>query len=391
MMTTITYKFIKTPLYIGIPFNLWIGIIDDSGILHPVYKDTVGIKVEIIYPIDDSVIIYDNVDMPSSLTGFYFYTAKAQSIEFKISYMGTYGNPSPEIVSIQTINNITRYTGIDYYNLLKSEQPIGVYSNNFANNQDYSYIDDQSTANVIADADNILHDVGYNVFPELAPDIVDYSIQFFGFNISQSVIGDINKLLQVTANIKTISNLTLYNVETILAEFIYYLTGESIYVSVGVVIGNLYDYWLLGQPPYSTLGQTTYLLDMDNLNKNNIIIYDTTNIITDSQKYIIKNLINKITACYSLVNIIYSNIDPLSIYQDIGLTYPTDIRIVNTLSAIAYKNFEYNNYNFKWFNALSDIIQTYNIVDINITPASGSTINTTTKLVVTATYIVGRV
>lgn len=270
-------------------------------------------------------------------------------------------------INIQTVVSIEPASQQDFYNLLKQEEPAGVYSQS-TDIESYSYLDNWVTSGLFADAAKDGLESYLNVYPERATDLIDWYIQAFGSNIITPVYP--NQILQQINNLRLITSASAFVVTSNITEFIYNLTGFEVPVYIDDLTINVYDYWILGNVNHSTLGINTYLAQIPDNQVGKVYILNQ-GITTFNQDQV--NLINKFIS--SLIrptkqyNVVYNELmADLGFTLDIGDTYNGDIRLGNNFAIV------YNESAFYKFKAYKNIFTPQFITDIRVEPISGSTL-----------------
>lgn len=270
-------------------------------------------------------------------------------------------------INIQTVVSLEAATQQDFYNLLKQEEPGGVYSQS-TETESYSYLDNWVTSGLYADVAKDGLENYLNVYPELATDLIDWYIQAFDSNIITPAYP--NKLLQQINNLRLITTASAFVVTSNITEFIYNLTGFEIPVYIDDLTINVYDYWILGNVNNSTLGVNTYIAEIPTNQVGKVYILNQ-GIATFSQDQI--NLINRFIS--SLIrptkqyDVVYNELmADFGFTIDIGDTYNGDIRLGNNFAIVHSETAFYN------FIAYKNIFTPENVIDLRVEPISGSTI-----------------
>jgi len=271
--------------------------------------------------------------------------------------------------NIEVVLPLIPYSLMDYYNLLKQEEPQNVYTD-VQDSDSFTYLDNNTVAKLISESEISVYNSYFNVYPERANDLLDYYFEFFNFDIITPVYA--NELLQLINNLSLITNASRFTVSSNIASFIYFLTGVSVPVFINDNTFNILDYWILGLVGHSELSTTTYLLDSKIITTEGEIYILNGGLITfnELQTNLINNFINNLIRPTKVYEIFYNQtLDDVGLFTDLGATYEGDIRLL-TEFAIAYDTTTFTN-----FHAYADAFNPKSAISLIITPDINSTLN----------------
>lgn len=330
---------------------------------------TSSTTITLAYPLDGSVTQLSNNTFITNQIVAFGVTAVYSTI-----YYTTY--------NLQVVAPQSSPSQQDIYNLLKQEEPQGVYTQDTSITS-FTYLDNWVTSGLIAEGAATVFESFQNVYPEAATNLLDYYIEFFGNDIITPVYP--NALIQQMNNLALIPGASAYVVASNITYFIYNLTGFEVPVSINDFTIDEFDYWILGVVGRSELGTTTYLAPSSGATTvGEIDIYNQGIVVLTQQE---KNLINtfiaglirptkQYTVTYD-VPFAGTGFDTL-----IGNTYYGDIRLVNGFAI------KYDPTAFYGYIAYVGTFDPQRIIGIQIFPTSGSTISGTvpTEIEITGEY-----
>lgn len=360
-MAQLRIKIQNLPPIVGYPIILNAGYIADDGSLTDVTADTV-----FTLQFGNAQQVSANVFLSNEVDG--------------IGILAAYADGGIQTsINIQIVPALKAPTQQSIYNLLKQEEPEGVYTQS-TDDESYTYIDNWTTAGLIAKAAQNGLESFLNVYPELATDLDDWYVQLFGTNLIDAVYP--NQLFQQMANLQLITSASAYVVTSNIAQFIYNLTGFEVPVYINDQTINAYDYWILGNVNYSTLGVNTYLAP---LSTNEIgvvyILNQGITTFTQLQTDLINNFIKSLIRPTRRYTITYNeSLASLGFLLNIGNTYNGDLRLGHKFALV------YDPTAFYGFIAYLNDVEPSLVTALRIDPPSGSSITGKTIFTIYGTF-----
>lgn len=386
VIPSLALQVVEQPVIVNQPITIKAGFFNIDSSLTDVTVDTVFI---LLYPLDGTVTqLSNNTFITSQLTSFgiqAFYTTTltddaAVVLESGVGYVElelSNGRISLEAntiayyasLSLQTALAQTASTQQDIYNLLKQEEPEGVYTQSTSVDDSYTYLDNWVTAGLVSNAESSIFSSFQNVYPELSTDLLDWYIQLFGNDLITAQYA--NALIQQKNNLALIPSASLFTVTSNIAAFIYNLIGIAVPVYINDLTINPYDYWILGVVGNSELGKTTYLSPSSSNNIGKIYILNGgIATFTQNQLSAINTFISNLMRPTRRYVVIYDqSLTDVGVNVFIGNTYYGDLRIINTCAIVVNPNAFYG------FDAYISSFAPEFLVSIDTIPANGSTIS----------------
>ena len=270
----------------------------------------------------------------------------------------------------------------DIYACIKREEPEDVYTQD-ANPESFTYLDNQAVADIFATLYKNLQQEADQIYPELSTDYQDWISMLFDNIYINPEQGQIRQVLKLLRNLQILTSMNPFDIAKAIASYIYFRTGNAIYVYIQEDKINFDRAWILGTNK-SILGVNTYLVD-STINTNLIIhIFDTQNQLSQLFRIELEHFIDKISrAVFEHVITYDRKPQEFNLIYDIGQTYKGDRRNIYSYCMKYDKNAFY-----EVVGLVNPINEAY-IKDMRITPANNTEINQPTKFTIIGIFMNG--
>jgi hypothetical protein len=193
----------------------------------------------------------------------YFYLYETGSYSFEIIYTDGFGKSYTYYISTVVINPITVPSQDDIYNLIKRNEPQGVYTQlqtttdeegNIITSNDY--VDVSATASVFSNLYSDTKKVYDNLLPSGGSVNWEITLNNTSGLLSNQPFSDI--ILSMLYSLLVNNSGNRYDVSYFLSKYIWYRSNQTIscYVYIKEVTADNYLFWILGE---SLLGSSTFL------------------------------------------------------------------------------------------------------------------------------------